>query len=271
MQAKLFFHPPRGTRKSWTSLGGIEALKMVPPAGKGSDKTVFYIHGGGFTFGSPSTHAAMAAQLAERIGACAVLPKYRLGPEDPYPAAPDDVRAAWDGLMALGVAPSDVVIGGDSAGGALGFGLLADLVQQDAPLPAAVFGFSPLTDLSYSGESFVRNAEVDAVLPASSAPALSEMFLSGKPCDDLRVSPLSGSFTGAPPLWMTVGDTEILQDDARRLTALCRAQGVDATLVEVHDVPHVWPIFHNILPEARESLYQLAAWIRQQPGWQGES
>ena len=270
-QSRLFFHAPRGTRKSWTTLGPIDALEMVPPAGAGADKTVFYIHGGGFAFGSPKTHAAMAAHLAQRIGARAVLPKYRLAPEHPYPAAPDDVRAAWDGLMALDIAAKDVVVGGDSAGGALAFGLLNDLVKEKAPLPAGTFGFSPLVDLSYSGDSFRSNAEADVVLPASSAPALSDLFLGGQPCEDPRVSPLNGAFQGASPVWMTVGDTEILRDDARRLTQLCKTQGVDATLVEVHDLPHVWPIFHNILPEGRQTLDQLGAWIRQLPGWQGES
>ena len=270
-QARLFFHAPRGTQKSWTMLGNIEALEVVPANLGDSGKVLFYIHGGGFTFGSPRTHAAMVAQLAHRLGLRAVLPYYRLAPEAPYPAAPDDIRAAWDGLTAQGVAASDIIIGGDSAGGALAFGLLSDLCAQGAAMPAAVFAFSPLADLTYSGESFASNAQADAVLPADSASALAELFLRGQPCDDPRVSPLCGQFKDTPPVWITVGDTEILLDDARRLAVLCQQGGADATLIERQDLPHVWPIFHNILPEARETLDQLAAWIRQQPGWQGES
>lgn len=271
VQAKLFFHAPRGTRKNWIKLDHSKALEVRPPRADVTGKVIFYIHGGGFTFGSPRTHAAMAAQLAQRVGARAVLPCYGLAPENPFPAAPDDIRVAWEGLLAGGMTPSDVIVGGDSAGGALAFGLLASLLKEKLPLPAGVFGFSPLSDLTYSGESFRSNAAADVVLPAESAASLAQMFLKGQPCEDPRVSPLTGDFQGACPVWITVGDTEILLDDARRLIARCEAQGVEATYVERHDLPHVWPIFHNILPEARETLDQVAAWIRQQPGWQGES
>lgn len=271
VQARYFFHAPRGTQQSWTRLGPIDALEVVPANLGDSDKVLFYIHGGGFVFGSPRTHAAMLAQLSHRLGVRAVLPRYRLAPEAPYPAAPDDIRAAWDGVMAQGVAPSNVIVGGDSAGGALALGLVCDLCKNGAPVPAGVFAFSPLTDLTHSGESFTRNAKADAVLPAEGAQTLGRHFLRGTPCADPRVSPLEGDFSGAPPVWLTVGDTEILLDDARRVYEKCRAQGGDATLRVRRDLPHVWPIFHNILPEARETLDDLAAWIRQRPGWQAES
>ncbi|MGB3244764.1 MAG: alpha/beta hydrolase [Sulfitobacter sp.] len=270
-QARLFFHAPRGTRRCWITLGQVKALEVVPRNLGAQGKVLFYIHGGGFTFGSPRTHSAMVAQLAYRLGVRAVLPQYRLAPEAPYPAAPDDVYAAWRGLIETGVNPSNIVVGGDSAGGALAFGLVAHLIKRGEATPGAVFGFSPLTDLTHSGDSFRQNAEADVMLPAEWAKDLAEMFLQGQAGDDPRISPLQGDFRGGPPAWVTVGDTEILRDDGRRMVAHYTAQGGNATLVERHDLPHVWPIFHNILPEARETLDQLATWIRQQPGWASES
>ena len=270
-QARMFFHAPRGTRKSWITLGPVNALEVLPAPFTNSPKVLFYVHGGGFTFGSPRTHSALAAQLAQRLGARAVLPQYRLAPESPYPAAPDDIRASWEALIAQGTNPRDVIVGGDSAGGALAFGLLAQLCAEKAALPDGVFGFSPLTDMSFSSESFQRNALSDVVLPAERAADMGQMFLDGQPPDDPRVSPVNGDFQGGCAVWITVGDSEILLDDARRLAQKCKAEGVETTLVERHDLPHVWPIFHNILPEARETLDDLARWIRQQPGWQGES
>ena len=106
------------------------------------------------------------------------------------------------------------------------------------------------------------------LLPADRAVALAEMFLQGHPGDDPDVSPLFARFDGSPPAWITVGDTEILLDDARRLAAQMRSEGVQVQLVQEHDLPHVWPLFHNILPEARQTLNALAAWIRQQQGWE---
>ncbi|MFC6636503.1 alpha/beta hydrolase fold domain-containing protein [Sulfitobacter sp. JBTF-M27] len=265
--ARIIFHAPRGTQMQWYVIEHaqrrVEALEIVPPE-LNEDAVLLYIHGGGFVFGSPRTHAAMAAQLCKRLHARAVLPRYRLAPEAPFPAAFDDVRLAWDALCASGVRPDQIVIGGDSAGGALALSLLGQLISEKAPLPAGVFCFSPLTDLTYSGQSFQKNAEVEVLLAASRAADTSAQYLKGHSKTDPRVSPLWAKYDGAPPVWITVGDTEILYDDARRLAARLAEANVDVTLEERHDLPHVWPIFHNILPEARDTLDDLAIWIRRQ-------
>lgn len=272
--AKLFFRAPRGTTRQWIALEQgphrIDALDVVP-ANLQDDTVLLYIHGGGFVFGSPRTHAAMAAQLGHRLQARVVLPRYRLAPEAPFPAAFDDVRLAWDALCASGVRPERIMIGGDSAGGALALSLLGQLVADRAALPAGVFCFSPLTDMSHSGESFRANARREALLPASRAGDMGQMYLGGHSVDDPRVSPLKADYVGAPPVWITVGDTEILHDDARRMAARLQEAGVHATLRERTDLPHVWPIFHNVLPEGRETLDEVAGWIRQQLGSPAES
>ncbi|QFT58641.1 Monoterpene epsilon-lactone hydrolase [Sulfitobacter sp. THAF37] len=265
-QARLFFRAPRGTRQNWQILQAgerrVEALEVVP-RDLASDAVILYIHGGAFVFGSPGTHAAMLGRIAALSGTRAVLPRYRLAPESPFPAAADDVRAAWDGLIAAGVDPARVVLGGDSAGGTLALGLLSQLLQEGAARPAGVFCFSPLTDLTYSGDSFRQNARAEAILVASRAAELADMYLAGRRADDPAVSPLFADFAGAAPVWLTVGDTEILRDDSHRMAAHLRAQGVDVSLTEAHDLPHVWPIFHNSLPEARHSLRDVSVWIRQ--------
>ncbi|MDF3414561.1 alpha/beta hydrolase [Sulfitobacter sp. M57] len=274
MHARWFFRIPRGTRTQWQALGDgqhrVDTLDVVP-RNLSSDKVVLYLHGGGFVFGSPKVYAALAGQLAQRLGARVVLPRYRLAPEHIFPAASDDVRAAWDGLLRSGIAPDRIVIGGDSAGGALTLSLLHRLGQEQGLMPAAAFCFSPLTDLTFSGESFRKNAKVEAVLPAERAHSMAEMYLQNGNPKDPQVSPIFGHFNGAAPVWITVGDTEILYDDARRMVQVLIESGVDVTFVEQQDLPHVWPLFHDILPEARQTLNNLADWIRQIPARQGES
>jgi acetyl esterase/lipase len=274
LQARLFFHAPRGTQMQWQVLQAgqhrVEALEVVP-ARLTTDGVVLYIHGGAFVFGSPRTHAAMAAALAKRLGARVILPRYRLAPEAPFPAAPTDVRTAWEALLAQGVPAGRIVVGGDSAGGALAFGLLADLCGRGMPGPAGTFGLSPLTDLTYGGDSFRDNAEKEAVLVAERAVELREMYLGQDTGETPDASPLFASFKGAGSVWMTAGDTEILFDDARRMARRLADQGVEVTMKIRSDLPHVWPIFHNFLPEARETLDQVADWIRQRSGWPVES
>lgn len=272
LNARLLFHAPRGIQMQWQTLepATLEALEVLPK-GPRAQQVVFYLHGGGFLFGNPKTHAAMIARLVKRVGARAVLPRYRLAPENPFPAAFDDVRAAWDGLIASGVDPRDIVIGGDSAGGALALSLLGSLLKDKAALPGAAFCFSPLTDLTFSGQSIQNNAAIEALLPAAKAEELAQMYLAGHAADDPKVSPLRAAFEGAPPVWITVSDTEILADDARRMAARLRQSDVDVTYVEEQALPHVWPIFHNVLPEGRQTLDALAVWIKAQQRLPDES
>ena len=241
------------------------------PAQTRSDLVIFYIHGGGFVFGSPDTHGAMLGALAQRLGAVAVLPYYRLAPEAPFPAAIEDVATAYQALLDSGVSAQNIIVGGDSAGGALAFNLLSRLCAGSGPLPRALFAFSPLTDFLHEGASFRENAAREAVLPAAQAGLMAEMYLAGADPRDPDISPLLASYPKAPPVWITVGSTEILRDDARRMAAHLRDQGVSASLEEEHDLPHVWPIFHNTLPEARVTLDALARWITQLPPTATES
>ena len=269
-KAKLYFHAPWGTRRRKTELGGRPALEVATRGGAEAPQ-VLYFHGGGYVFGSPATHAAMLAWLCRETGGRALLPDYRMAPEDPFPAAVEDAEAAWLDLLALGVDPACCVIGGDSAGGGLALALLAVLLEKGHPLPAGVFAFSPLTDLTWSGASLQRNAEAEAILPASRVDELGEMYLAGHDPRDPRASPLFARFEGAPPVFLAVGDTEILHDDSLRMRARLEDQGVAVVFEEARDLPHVWPLFHNTLPEARATLRRVAGWITRRTGTTGES
>ena len=263
-KAALFFHGPLGARHRWRDLAGAPSLRSTPRHAVGQ-RTILYFHGGAHVFGSPRTHGAMLGALAVRSGARAVLPRYPLAPEGPFPAAVDHCLAAYRALLAEGVDPASLIVGGDSAGGNLAFGLLRELLAAGDPLPAGVFGLSPLLDLGFTGESFLGNAAADVVLPASRIWETALGYLDGHPAEDPRASPIHAEFEGAPPVWLCVGDTEILQDDTMRVAERLRAAGVPGELTVAPDLPHVWPIFHNILPEGRQTLDQLAAWIKAQP------
>jgi len=88
------------------------------------------------------------------------------------------------------------------------------------------------------------------------------MYLQGADPRDPRASPLFADFTGAPPVWLAAGDTEILLDDTRRMAARLRAQGVAVTESIARDLPHVWPLFQGLIPEADATLSGLAGWLR---------
>ncbi len=256
-KARHLFRMPKGARVTGRSDKGL----WVEGKGASRAKVIFYVHGGGFVFGSPRTHQAMLARLSEMTGAAAYLPFYRLAPEHVFPVAGEDVLAAYLSLLDAGISPENIVMGGDSAGGCLILSLLQHLLTASLPLPAATFAFSPVTDLTFSGESFRANTRADVVLPANRATEMTGMYLKDHDPNDPLVSPLFADFSGASPVWLTVGDTEILCDDTRRLAEAMAQVGVDVTCEVERDLPHVWPIFQGWLPEADQTLQQLAQWL----------
>ena len=91
---------------------------MVTVGGARPERTVVHFHGGGYCVGSARTARAWAAHLSARAACRVVLPEYRLAPEHPHPAALEDARAVMKALLS-DVAPTSVVVSGDSAGGGL--------------------------------------------------------------------------------------------------------------------------------------------------------
>ncbi len=270
-RARIFFPPPRGTTCTAMTLGAVPALSVE--AGRMSERggVIYYLHGGAFIFGSPNVYRGMLGRLSQLTGWRAVLPNYRKAPEHPFPAGPDDVRSGWEALMASGVAAQNVIVGGDSAGGNLALVLLADLIRDGAPLPGGVFALSPVTDLTYSSPSLRENADSDVVLPAERAGELGEMYLQGHDPSDPRASPLVGTYEGAPPVYIAVGTTEMLRDDSLRMADHLRGEGVDVTVELGENLPHVWPLFRPMIPQADATLRKIAEWIKQQPETAGES
>lgn len=223
---------------------------------------VFYIHGGAFVSGSPVTHAGMLGRIAKLSGVEVCAPRYRLLQEAPFPAAPDDVRAAWGALMSLGYAPDRVVIGGDSAGGGLALGLLAQLLAE-GQRPAGLFALSPWTDLTLSGESLVTSGPRDPVLPVERMAEVRDLYLAGADPADPRASPLFARYPDAPPVLIQVGAEEALLSDAQRMAERLRADGAAVRLDLWPGCLHVWQMADGWLPESRAALRDVARFVQE--------
>ena len=139
--------------------------------------------------------------------------------------------------------------------------MLARILADGLPPPLGCFAFSPWTDLTLSGESLTNNASTEVILPPERIAEGAEHYLGDAPADAPGASPLFADFEGAPPVWLSAGTTEILLDDTRRMAQRLRDQGVTVTEVIETDLPHVWPLFQTLLPEARATLREVAEWI----------
>ena len=237
-----------------------QTLLWISAGQVSSRRVIFYIHGGGFIVGSPFTHKKMLASLSRLTGIRVCAPKYRRSPEHKFPDALNDIKAAYQGLLNKGYEPDDIIIGGDSAGGNLAFGLLASLCNAGTP-PCGVFAFSPWTDLTLSGKSLQENAKRDLLLPVERIEELRGMYLGDADPSDVNASPLFAQFPDCPPVFMQVGETEILRDDALRMAEHLKTFGSDVHCEIWPDLPHVWQIFDGWLPEARQAMQKTARFI----------
>ncbi len=222
---------------------------------------LLYFHGGGYFACSAETHRAITVSYALR-GFRVFAANYRLAPENQFPAAVDDAVAAYRGLLAEKNHPSQIVLGGDSAGGGLALSLLVALRDAQIPLPAGAAVFSPWTDLAATGESIRTNARRCAMFHGKDIAPGARYYLGEADPRNPLASPLYANLAGLPPLLIHVGANEVLRDDSTRLAERARAAGVRVELKVWPVVPHAWQLAPHKIPEARQSLEESAAFLR---------
>jgi acetyl esterase/lipase len=250
---------PKGATYTPADIGGVSG-EWVEAVGIAFG-TMLYLHGGGYFSCSPKTHRPITTAYALR-GLKLFAPDYRLAPENPFPAALDDALAAYKALLASGVAPANLAVAGDSAGGGLALAMLLAAKDAGLPMPACTMLFSPWTDLAITGTSVQVNRRRDALLDGRRMGEAADFYLNGADARNPLVSPLYGDLTGLPPLLIHVGEPEILLDDSVRLAAAARQAGVQVTLKIWDNTPHGWQLAQGFLPEARASLDEAAAFAK---------
>jgi acetyl esterase/lipase len=200
--------------------------------------------------------------LSKASGARVLVLNFRLAPEHPFPAAVEDSLTAYRWLLAQGILPSNVVIGGDSAGGGLALATLVALRYMGDPLPAAGISHSGWTDLANTGETFATKAEEDPLIDKEMVDTMAAAYLGNRSRTIPLASPYYADLRGLPPLLMQVGGAEVLLDDSIRTAERAREAGVDVTFKIWEGMPHVWQVFANFLPEAQQAIEECGEFIR---------
>ncbi len=225
---------------------------------------LLYLHGGGYVIGSPNTHRSLAGELSRAAQARVFLPDYRLAPEAPFPAAVDDAVAAVLWLYGQGVSPACLAVAGDSAGAGLTAATLIALRDRQLPLPRAAVCISPWSDLNCSNASYQTRAAADPMITTDEITLMAGAYLHSADPKSPLASPNRGDLTGLPPMLIHVGRDEVLLDDAIVLHEAARSVGVDSTLEIWDDMIHVWHAFHPMLPEGRQGITRVGAYLREQ-------
>jgi acetyl esterase/lipase len=255
--------PARGTRIRHATIAGVECDWVVPKICDES-KVLLFLHGGAYVMGSSKTHRTMVSHIARAAGVRALIPNYRLAPEDPFPAGLEDCLAVYRQLLDSEVAAENVVIAGDSAGGGMTMATLLSLRDAGDALPAACCLLSPWLDLAASGDSVTSRAAKDPWFKAADMPKTAAHYCLEGQIRDPLVSPLYGDMHNLPPTLIQVGDHEILLSDSTRASEKMTAAGTPVTLQVWPEMWHVFQFFIGRMPESKRAIRDIGAFFKKQ-------
>ncbi|MFI9644711.1 alpha/beta hydrolase [Streptomyces sp. NPDC052040] len=244
--------------------GTVPALLLDPRAHRDPGPLVVWYHGGGFVTGGLDSHRSFAADLARRLDLPVLLVAYRLAPEAPYPAAPDDAEtvARWAAAnpAELGRAVDALVLGGDSAGATLAIATAMALRDTPAPLPVlAHLVLYPATDHTRPYPSHREFAEGHLLTEASRR----WYYAHYRPTvTDVRASPLLGEAAGLPPAVVVTAGLDPLRDEGRAYAAALVTAGVPTTFLEAEGTIHAFAVLRRALPSSQRDIAAATAALR---------
>ncbi len=238
---------------------------VLTPKGRSTPptRTLFYVHGGGFTVGFDGVHTLYASKLADALDARIVLPDYPLAPRSTWRDSHD---ALIDGAARWAGGDEPMVLAGDSAGGNLAL-VIAQAMRDrrradaDSPVAEAMILHAPWVDLTTSAPGTPEAAALDPWLKLSKIPVYAEWW-AGSPDELARpeVSPGLADLSDLPRTLMFFGTHDVLAPGCRELTRRGAAAGWDLYVVEEPGLIHVYGIMPG-LPEARRAFAQAVEFL----------
>lgn len=257
-----------GSAVASETVGGVPVFMVTPKDYDAANDgyVALHCHGGGYTFGYPQDGLFFAEPMAQRLGIRVCAVDYRLAPEHPFPAAVEDCTAAYGALLERFDA-ANIVVFGDSAGGALA--MATNLAARDVglALPAGAVLYSPWADLSRTGDSYetLEGKDPDNHYEINLR-ASAEAYADGRDMAEPLISPGYGDYAaGFPPTLISCGTRDLFLSNCARTQRAMKRAGVDVKLTLWEGMWHWFEIYLE-LPEAGESLAEAAAFLRERLG-----
>lgn len=225
--------------------------------GTAPERTVLYLHGGGFVSHADAAHWRYVVRLARRFDLRVVLPVYPLAPTYTWRDSTDALLRLFEQVAIE--SPRGVVLAGDSAGGGLALALAQQIAARPGPQPTQLVLVAPWVDLTDTTPGTVEAAGRDPWLNLSRLRICGAWWAGADDVTRPEVSPVNGDLTGLPPALMWCGTRDLLQPQCRLLADRAAEQGWELRYVEEPDLLHVYPILP--IPEARRALAELADFL----------
>jgi monoterpene epsilon-lactone hydrolase len=252
-----------GTTVVSETVGGVPVFMVTPQDydGANDERIALHCHGGGYTFGFSAEGLFFAEPMAQQLGIKVCAVDYRLAPEHPYPAAVEDCVAVYSALLER-FDPANIVVFGDSAGGALAMATMLAAREAGLALPAGAVLFSPWADLSKTGDSYetLEGKDPDNHYEINLR-ASAEAYAAGRDLTDPLISPVYGDFTkGFPPVLISCGTRDLFLSNCARTQRAMKRASVNVQLTLWEGMWHWFEIYPE-LPEGRESIAEAAVFL----------
>ncbi len=240
--------------------------RVYMPDGDAPFPVLVYYHGGGFTIGSIAGYDATLRALANASGCVVVSVDYRLAPEHPFPAGFEDCFAAtrWiaDHAASLGVDPSRLAVGGDSAGGNLAAGVALRARDEGGPAIAFQLLIYPTTDGDITRGSYVAYGD-GHLLTTELCLWFNEQYVPAGHEHDVRHRVLHAvTHENLPPAHVLVAECDPLYDEAEAYAQKLRAAGVPTTFESYPGMIHGFFNYSGMLDQSRKAVTDAGAVLR---------
>jgi acetyl esterase len=241
---------------------GSVALRVYKPEGDGPFPLLLYAHGGGWVTGSLDSHDKLCRILAKRLPAVVAAVGYRCAPEHVYPAALDDVDAAWGWVRkhaaTLGADGARFGVAGDSSGGNLAAALTLRLRAAGDAQPDLQLLLYPALDSTCSRASY-RNFSIGYNLSAAQMAWYWDVYRAGSAQDAPELSPLAAaSLAGLAPAVIAVAENDVLRDDAIDYARRLADDGVVVRVVRCDGMIHGFLRWTGAVPAAVRWIDEIA-------------
>jgi epsilon-lactone hydrolase len=258
-------HPvPDDLRIDIAEFGGVRVGSYSNARMDSVERTVFHCHGGAFVSCPLDVYHFYAEMILRLTQSRVVMPDYRLAPEHPYPAAPDDCFNAYRGLLESGVDPDTIHFFGESCGGGLALGVLLRAREEGLPMPNSFVSLTGWFDLTVAdtADSFGSGGRDPFLTPEWIRRRAQEYLAGAIEPGDPRVSPAYADLTGLPPMYLQIGQHDTVREGALKLAANAVRDGVEVTMESWPNMIHGWQGLANMqVPEALEAWRRIKDYL----------
>lgn len=226
------------------------SVRVYKPEASPSGIGVLWIHGGGLITGSPDLDNKTCSRYAKELDAVVCSVKYRLAPENPFPAGLNDCLEVWqwfqEKAVEMGVDPARIIVAGQSAGGCMATSLAHRLIDMGGQPPVAQLLFCPMLDDRTAARLELDDIEHIGWTNRSNRAAWS-WYLGGvagvSSIPDGAVPARRDDLSGLPPTWIGIGDIDLFYNESIEYAKRLENDGVTVEFDSVPQAPHTFENF----------------------------